>query len=430
MKKHKMKQIVSLALAAVMVGSVLAGCGNNNVPNNAANETPTETLKILYTGTPEIHEKEYIVDSYFKNFEDKYGVNVEVEFLVHDDAIAKISSEQETGKIVTDVVYTDTAHIAPYVNGGWMQDVTDLVEKAGVTYTDMFDKVTNKDGVRYFVPNSFDVYITIANRDALEYLPEGLTEDDFASGITWEQYAEWAVNIAEGEGVGKTMFPASMDGSQLLYPMGGMSLAYGGAFPELSSAGFQNALGIIAKMAEGDAFYSEQDQYTAPTDPLSSGDVWLTFAHMSPVGTAYNAAPNEYVIGPAPTGSEGKGSTSGAFCYGIQEGAPNQSAAEKLIEYITTPEVNYDFCSTMGFLSPMEEVGDILSSDEVVMQAGIEMLNNTIISGVPSTEYSDWNAVKLLFGDVFNKVLTDKAVPAKDYLDGMQSQLEALKIAE
>lgn len=89
--------------------------------------------------------------------------------------------------------------------------------------------------------------------------------------------------------------------------MGGMSLAYGGGFPEFTSDGFKDALGIIAKIAAGNGFYAEQDQYTAPTDPLNSGDVWLTFAHMAPVGTSYNAAPNNYVIGAAPKGSKGAG---------------------------------------------------------------------------------------------------------------------------
>ena len=50
------------------------------------------------------------------------------------------------------------------------------------------------------------------------------------------------------------------------------------------------------------------------------------------------------------------------------------------------------------------------------MRAGIEMLKTTIVTGVPAAEYSDWNAVKLLYGDIFNDVLKNKAVPGDDYL--------------
>ena len=111
----------------------------------------------------------------------------------------------------------------------------------------MFDAITNVGDARYFVPNSFDVYIVIANKKALDYLPAGLTEEDVVNGLTWDQYADWAVAIAAGEGEGKTMMPASLEGSQLLYPMAGMSLAYDGGFPEFTSDGFKDAMGVIAK---------------------------------------------------------------------------------------------------------------------------------------------------------------------------------------
>ena len=64
------------------------------------------------------------------------------------------------------------------------------------------------------------------------------------------------------------------------------------------------------------------------------------------------------------------------------------------------------------------------------MRAGLAMLDDTTISGVPSTEYTDWNAVKLLYGDVFSEVLGTKAVPSDEFLAGIQEKLEGLKVAE
>ena len=388
-------------------------------------------LNILYSGTPEVHEKEFLMDEYFAGFEEEFGAKVNVEFVTQADAISLIGTQQETGNVTYDVIYADTANMAPYVNGGWMEDITDLVASTGSTYTTMFDGTTNKDGVRYFVPNSFDVYVLICNTKALEYLPEGLTQDDVVAGITWEQYAQWANNIAAGEGVGKTMMPASLTGSQLLYPMAGMAMSYGGGFPEFTSDGFKAALGVIAEMAQGNAFYPEQDQYTAVTEPMNSGAAWLAFSHKAPAGTSYNASPASFVIGAAPNGSVGAGSTSGAWCYGIQKGAANEELAETFIRYVARPEVNYEFCYNYGgALSPIAEVGDLLSDEDVVMRAGINVLNDAIVSGVPSTQYSDWNAVKLLYGDIFNEVLSTKAVPSDEYLAGKQAELDALYIGQ
>jgi len=437
-----MKRKLIALIASLSMLTVLAACGAKEEPTEPGTETPgteepseepeepmSTELQVMFTGTPQVHEKEYLMNDFFKGFEEEYNVKVKVDFVTQEDGIKKIDSEQSSGNIVSDIVYADTANMSPYVNGGWMDDLSAIIEKTGSTYTNMFDASTNLNGARYFVPNTYDVYILIANRKALDYLPDGLTEEDVVAGITWEQYADWAVAIAEGEGEGKTMMPANMTGSQLLYPMAGMSLAYGGGFPEFTSNGFKTALGIMAEIAAGNGFYAEQDQYTAPTEPLNSGDVWLTFAHMAPVGTSYNASPNSYVIGAAPKGSEGAGSTSGAWAWGIQKGAPHKDLAEKFIEYIAKPEVNYDFCTNFGgALSPIEEVGDILESSDVVMRAGIEMLQTTKVSGVPATEYTDWNAVKILYGNAFDEMLKNKAVPSDEFLADLQSQLEALKV--
>lgn len=397
----------------------------------AAEEGPKASteLTIAYSGTPQIHEKEYLINQYFKEFEQRYGVKVNVDFVTQADAITKVRSEQSSNNIVSDVIYVDTANMSPYVNGGWMTDIAPIVKRTGSTYTKMFDNSTHKDGKQYFVPNSFDIYILIANVKALPYLPDGLTRQDVEKGISWEQYAQWAVNIAKGEGKGKTMLPASKTGSQLLYPIGGMSLAYGGKFPEFTSEGFKQALQILATIAKGNGFYSEQNQYSAVTDPMNKGDVWLAFSHMAPAGTSYNAAPNNFVIGAAPHGDVGAGSTSGAWCYGIQKGAPHQDLAEKFIEYIAEPEVNYSFCYNYGgALSPIEEVGQIISDEDVVMKAGNAILQTAIISGVPSTEYTDWNAVKLLYTDIFDQIVATGKVPSDEFLQQKQAALEALKI--
>ncbi|HEX7714492.1 MAG TPA: extracellular solute-binding protein [Bacillota bacterium] len=387
-----------------------------------------EVLKIACAGAFQPHEKEYIIGTFMKGFESKYKVQVEVDFISQADGIKKIQAEQESKNIVSDVLFVDTANMPPYVNGGWVEDITKTVNGTRSTLTNMFDNTTTKDGKRYFVPISFDVYITIANKKALKYLPKGLKEKNVVNGLTWEQYAVWAKAIAVGEGVGKTMLPANMTGSQLLYPMGGLGMAYGAKFPEFNSDGFKKAMNIIADMASGNAFYPEQAQYSAPTDPLKSGAVWLTFAHMGPIGVAYSASPNEYIIGAAPKGPRGAGSTAGAWCYGIQKGTKNRKLAEKFIAYVLNPRVNYEYCLEMGgVLSPIKQVGKMMDSSDVIMIAGNKMLDNTIISGVPSSQYTDWNAVKLLYGELFNKILKDKAVPDDQYFSDLQARLEKLQ---
>ena len=419
--KKVAKTIAVLCLCLLAASALFAG--------GSGESGDSRELNVLYSGTPQIQEREYLLNTFYPDFEEETGIKVNVNFVTQADAITLMETQQSTGNITYDVAYVDTANMAPYVNGGWMQDITAIIDNSGSTYTTMFDQTTNKDGVRYFVPNAFDVYVLIANVHALEYLPEGLTEEDVVNGLSWEEYADWAIAIKEGTGEGKTMFPASQTGSQLLYPMGGMVLAYGGVFPEMNTESAKEAWGVIAKMAAAGALYAQEDQYSAVTDPMNAGDVWLAFSHMTPAGQTYNAAPNSFVIGAAPHGDAGAGSTSGAWCYGIVAGAPNTEEAEEFINYITRPEVNYDVCINNGAaLSPILEVGDIMTDEDVLMRAGNNILQTAIVAGVPSTDYSDWNAVKLLYHDIFNEILATGEVPAQDFLDNCQATLESLHL--
>ena len=410
-------------LIAAFICLALVSCVRHK---SGASAVPSTELNVVYSGTPQPHERDFITNIFMKNFEERYKVKVNIEFVTQADCIKKIGSEQSAKKIETDVIFVDTANIAPYISGGWMADIKDMLY-AGSTFTAMYDGITNRGEERFFIPACFDIYVLAANVDALKYLPAGLSSQDVLDGITLEQYAQWAVNIARGEGAGKTMMPAKNEGSQLLYPMAGMGMAYGGGFPDFTSAGFKSALGIIAEMAAGNAFYSEQQNFTAPTDPMRNGDVWLTFAHISPIGVAYVEERSQWVIGAAPTGLKGAGSTSGAWCWGVQKDAPHADLAALWIEYVTTPHVNYQMCFRLSFLSPIKEIAPLLGTDDAVMIAGNKMLANTVISGVPSSQYKDWNAVKLLYHDVFNETVNIKKVPSDAFLRDLEARRQALK---
>jgi len=63
----------------------------------------------------------------------------------------------------------------------------------------------------------------------------------------------------------------------------------------------------------------------------------------------------------------------------------------------------------------------------VIMAAGNKMLVDTVISGVPSIDYQDWNAVKLLYHDAFDYVMTNKQVPPDSFLRDLDAKCQALK---
>ncbi|MDR2053140.1 MAG: hypothetical protein LBP80_06980, partial [Treponema sp.] len=112
------KTVFCLALVLLAcVAPVFAGGGSQD----KAGAGGSQELNVVYSGTPQPAEKEYLIDVYVKKFETRYGVKVNVEFITQADTIRKIESEQDTKNIISDIVYADTANMAPYVNGGWME---------------------------------------------------------------------------------------------------------------------------------------------------------------------------------------------------------------------------------------------------------------------------------------------------------------------
>ncbi len=158
-------------------------------------------------------------------------------------------------------------------------------------------------------------YLVIANQKALPYLPEGAD----VSAITWEQYKDWAIAIAEGEGTAKTALPA-LSVKSMVYQVGGMGLSYGGDFPEVNTDAAKMAWNLIGEMIAADAVVETSFNYGDPVDLMKSEEAWLSWHHMSPVGNVYSSAPAQFVIGPAPAGDKGNGSIAGAWCLGITAG--------------------------------------------------------------------------------------------------------------
>src|SRR5690554_1660425 len=142
---RKMKKKILILVVAVLLVAASAQVGWGALWGGKRN-----TLKVLYSGTPQPHEKEYIINTFIKGFEAKHKVKVEVDFVTQADAIKKVGAEQASKNIVSDVLFVDTANMAPYVNGGWVEDITNLVAKSGSNFTNMFDGSVMKNGRRYF----------------------------------------------------------------------------------------------------------------------------------------------------------------------------------------------------------------------------------------------------------------------------------------
>lgn len=438
-----MKKLLVVFMIFLLIGTMFVGCAKDNEEANNTESTEAETeekendkvdevkeveevkvdkIKITSGLWTRPEEQQFIREEILPAFVEATGIEVELDVI--DDMDKLLTSQKDSGKWTTDIVMTHSGSMPRYIKNEFVQSIDGLVDSLDITVLEAFNESTKANNKTYYIPISADVYLVIANIKAMEYIPEGATLET----LTWEQYKDWAIAIAKVEGP-KVTFPAEPVKS-ILYQIGGISLSYGGGFPEINSDAMKEAWSLVGEMMAADAIVKTSFNYANPIDQMKSEEAWLSFYHMVPVGDIYGSAPAKFEVAPAPAGSVGNGTIAGAWGIGITAGTEKVEAAEDFIRYITSADVLYKIAAgTGGFIPPVEEVIAELGNDpkDIIMKKGLETLNNGIPSGVPSSDYTDFGAVKTVFDTVFKTMWDNNGEYTEELLNEQQKILEGLR---
>lgn len=372
-------------------------------------------------------EQEFIINEILKPFEEESGYKVNFQILDDDTLLQRAEVQQSTGHVTTDIVAAYNARMAEWIDADYVEDLTDMISGWDDRhFSETFIANTNQDGKQYFIPVGADVYLLLANKKALPYLPEGADIDT----LTWEQYAQWAINIAEGEGEGKTVI-TGVPMKSWVYQFGGSALSYGAGFPDINSDAAKEAWALWAEMGAAGAFIPTVMSVDTCVDPMMREEAWLTVFHCARAGQVYASNETQFVVAPAPSGPAGIGSIAGTSGYAIMKDAPNKEGAIALLEYITRPEVQVKLAKgTGGFIPPVQEAVEFVGDDpqdEVIIKA-ISVLENGVVSGVPGGDFQDWGAVKQIFDNLFEQMIFNgDGTVDQALLDEAVAQLDALR---
>lgn len=445
-----MKKVLVSILVLVMVTSMFVGCskddgtdegdtsstqgqtssdsssGDSESSDTTDSEVASEPVTIKVTSglwsKPE--EQQYVREELLTAFEEETGITVELEVLAGNDILDLLASYKETGEWASDVLITHSGDMSKYIDNGYAQPINDIA--GNMTILPAFNDATMVGGDTYYIPISADVYLVVANNKALDYMPAGADIDT----LTWEQYVDWAIAIADGEGTAKTAMPA-LNVKSMCYQVGGMGLSYGADFAEIDSDPMKEVWGLVGEMIEAGAIVEDSFQYGDPVDLMKAETAWLSFYHMGPVGQIYSAAPAEFSIGPAPAGPVGNGSIAGAWGIGMTSGTEQAEAAQQFIEFMTRPENLYMMTQGIGgTIPPVQEVVDVLGSEPAddVVKKGLLTLETGIPHGVPAADYTDWGAVKTVYDETFKAIWDANGVVDDAMLAEQQAALEALLV--
>jgi multiple sugar transport system substrate-binding protein len=208
------------------------------------------------------------------------------------------------------------------------------VDLTGITVSEAFLEL-GKLGTseQKYLPWMQANYVMAANKQALEYLPEGAD----INALTYDQLVAWAKAMAEGTGSPKFGFPAGPQGLKHRFFQGFLLPSYAGS--------------TVTKFASAEAeagwtMFKDLWQYTNPAstnyafmqEPLLTGDVWVAFDHIARLADAFNQQPDNFVAFPAPAGPMGRGFMPVLAGIAIPKGAPDMDASMRLAAYMMQPE--------------------------------------------------------------------------------------------
>ncbi len=370
-------------------------------------------------------EQEFIIENVIKPFEKEYNCKVNFQILDDKKLLERAEVQQKTNHVTTDIVCAYVSNMPEWIEKGYVEDLTPYISKwTDRHFTKAFSYGTEYNGKQYFIPVGADVYLLIANKKALKYLPEGADIDN----LTWEQFVQWSNAIRKGDGVGRTVV-TGVPMKSFIYQFGAISLSYGAGFPEMVTPGALKAWELLVKMK--DDFIPSVLNVDNCISPMKREEAWLSWMHCARAGSVYSSNETKFVVAPVPKGPAGRGSIAGVSGFAIMKNAPHKELAIKFLEYITRPDMQVKISKgTGGFIPPVDEAVKYLGDDpedEVIAKA-IEVLKNGKVSGVPGQRFQDWGAVKKVYDDVFVKmVLKGNGKVNMDILNEAKKKLDALR---
>ena len=224
-------------------------------------------------------------------------------------------------------------------------DLVDLGDLGAMSASDTFNSLAKlgTDSMQY-IPWMQASYIMAANKEALQYLPDGADID----ALTYDQLIAWGANVMEATGEAKFGFPAGPKGLKHRFFQGYL-------YPSYTN-------GVVRSFASDEAVtaWEKMRELWAVTNPAStnfsflqeqllSGDAWIVFDHTSRLANAFNERPDDFVAFPAPAGPTGRGFMPVLAGVAIPRTAPDMDAAKALVQHMLKPETQIATLRTTNF---------------------------------------------------------------------------------
>ncbi len=298
-------------------------------------------------------ERAFLI-SKLQEFTAKTGIKVELLNLSYTDILARISAEQKTGKVKVGLVADLQGGLYLLASKGFLQDLSDI-KFPGRTL--LLEKYAYANGKKIFVPWLQATYVMVVNKEAFKYLPKGLTKEDVIKGTekwTYDALLSWAENITKKTGRFAIGFPMAPGGLWHRFLHGYIYPSFTGAqaikFDSVRALEMWEYLKKLMRYV-----HPASSTWDKMDEPLMRGEILIAWDHTARIKQAIVTMPDKFVVVPVPRGPMGRGYIIVLVGLAIPNNVPNKAEVEKLIDYLTSPEVQVAILENVGFFPIVKE---------------------------------------------------------------------------
>jgi multiple sugar transport system substrate-binding protein len=348
-----------------------------------------------------------------KGFTDESGISVEFIPMEAPDLFTRLSAEVAAQKV--------TISLVGELHGGLdlMNTKVLLDDLSGIslpnrTFIKALEDYSVLAGKKVYVPWMQATYVMAVNKKAFQYLPAGLKVEDVTGASekwTYDALLNWSKNLND-----------AFKGPKLGFPMGPKGLwhrfLHGYIYP--SFTGYQAAAFDSVQAVKLWEYLKELRPYMHPSssvwesmdEPLLKEEVLIAWDHTARVKNAVVEKPGDFAIVPAPRGPQGRGYITVAVGLAIPVGAPQKENAVKLIDYLTSPDIQVKMLENIGFFPTIKEAEGVIPEGPLkILAAGVLAQSgspDSVIALIPSlgAKGGEFSAA---YRDAFTKIVIEGA---------------------
>lgn len=234
------------------------------------------------------------------------GVEGKVDYVVEEPPqfAVRMEAERQAGTHTISLVGALHGELSPLADKDGLEPLDELAQRiaaAGMPQS-LIDLGKLGKTSQQYIPWMQATYVMAARKEALESLPEGAD----INALTYDQLIAWGKALADKTGQPQIGFPAGPKGLMARYFEGYFYPSFtGGVVRTFKSP---NAVAGWEKLKELWTVVSPNStNYDFMQEPLAAGEVMVAWDHVARLKNAISAAPDDYVVFPAPAGPKGRG---------------------------------------------------------------------------------------------------------------------------